>query len=346
MFKTILRKTVVAGGVAGGFLVSKAVLKEDVNLYNRIAAQCQIFNDKAADAFQRYRKQELYGNISGEVIHINAGSGFVFRHLSSNVTRYIANECNPALHDTIKANAKEYGFTDLSLSTKDTLTFLKSVEDISADAIILDGGLQYEKDVDAIFDECNRILKTGGKVFFTEPTILPSPLSFIHSARASLRSIFFGQTTKPFLPTMFSKFDRIYVEDWSRPSHLFDYRSQVHTLISATTRLPEAKADEFAHNTGFLNVSSLYRNIVGGFAIKAATTSADQMFNSVLFAQATGGSVMGKSMNRKVRQEQEAREADMQWERQMMLEKQREFVRMRNGEVKMRSDGFKENADL
>jgi hypothetical protein len=148
------------------------------------------------------------------------------------------------------------------------------------------------------------------------------------------------------VPALCTTFDRVYVEDWSKPSHLADSH-QVRPLVSSSTQLPEGRLAELEARLMTMMPSLLFRNVAAGFAIKSGLmegSSAAMFTHLVTMSRGRPGSV--SSVNHKEEAERAAFMALMAWEQDHVVKRRTDHMKWRRREITMKGQGFEENKPL
>ena len=107
--------------------------------------------------------------MTGTVVEIGPGSGVNMRYYAPG-THVIAIEPNPMMHDRLRRHADDHG-VDLEIRT--TRGESIDVADAEADGVVGTLLLCGVDDPAAVIEEAHRILKPGGRYFFTEHVRAP-----------------------------------------------------------------------------------------------------------------------------------------------------------------------------
>jgi SAM-dependent methyltransferase len=115
------------------------------------------------------RKGAVIGAMSGTVVELGPGTGANLRYYAGDV-QVIGLEPNPAMHDRLRAAAREYG---VDLEIRAVKGERMPVADASADGVVCTLVLCGVDDPARVLGEVRRILKPGATFFFLEHVAAP-----------------------------------------------------------------------------------------------------------------------------------------------------------------------------
>lgn len=283
MNKAITKITVLTAGYLGlGYL-----LKEyDPLHYYYFASKLRYLNESMRNVHQHVRKRELFANAHGEVVELNAGTGNTLPLLPLTVSRYYANETNPASIPKIKAATREYSCPISHIEHCTSLELLRAMGSNTMDTVILNGTLRYEKPSQnqRLFNEIHRVLRPGGTVLFSEDVMHGThQIAPFQTIRRYIRNVFTGEYQSDFVPPLLRAFDCAYIEDWSRPPLGFhkSHRQTTKCVLDYHQRHSyEENLGQYLRNIPKWNFSFLHRPIYGGWAVKKTTARGDEVLLS------------------------------------------------------------------
>lgn len=135
--------------------------------FKRLHARLLAKGNKTYDEAMAPRKQALFGELTGTVLEIGAGSGANLGFLRRDV-RWIGIEPNPFAHDYLRERTAALDLhAELHVAPAERLP----VPDASVDAVICSLVLCTVNDVAGTLSEVRRVLKPGGRFAFLEHVI-------------------------------------------------------------------------------------------------------------------------------------------------------------------------------
>lgn len=118
---------------------------------------------------QGERKRAEIGSMTGTVVELGPGTGVNMRYYAPGV-RVIAIEPNPVMHDRLRRHAAEHG-VDIEIRALQGESI--DVADGTADGVVGTLLLCGVEDPAMVINEAHRVLKPGGRYFFTEHVRAP-----------------------------------------------------------------------------------------------------------------------------------------------------------------------------
>ncbi len=128
--------------------------------------------DASADTNHRVhgeRKAEVIGSMTGTVVEIGPGTGVNMRYYAPGV-HVIAIEPNPEMQSRLRSKAEEH---DVDLDVRTVHGERIDVDDATADGVVGTLLLCGVDDPVRVIAEAHRILRPGGRYFFTEHVRAP-----------------------------------------------------------------------------------------------------------------------------------------------------------------------------
>lgn len=128
--------------------------------------------DASADAnhaVQGERKTAEIGSMSGTIVEFGPGTGVNMRYYARGV-KVIAIEPNPVMHDRLLHHAAEH---DVDVEIRALQGESIDVDDGEADGVVGTLLLCGVEDPAMVINEAHRVLKPGGRYFFTEHVSAP-----------------------------------------------------------------------------------------------------------------------------------------------------------------------------
>lgn len=137
--------------------------------YRRAQAWALTKGDEKYDAALEPYRQQLFGQLRGEVLELGPGAGRNLRFFRK-AGHWIGVEPNEFAHDHLKAEARRLGMkVDVRTGTAESLP----VADASVDAVACSLVLCSVTDVEATLREVVRVLRPGGRFVFVEHVAAP-----------------------------------------------------------------------------------------------------------------------------------------------------------------------------
>ena len=247
----------VAIGALIGAVGGRCLLTFEPDLEAQFEALYRPPLDRFLDRNIRFRKSELFGTLSGDVLEIHGGSGrFPFRvrlhrrwshcpslflappphlisfshtlslfhrpgvnarHVPRTVGSYTIVEKNRHLKPVIEDAASAAGFPAVRVVAADPATFLRTLPAGSFHAVIAADALAGAADSGPLLDEVKRVLKPGGKFVFADRT--PAEAGPFRLLHAAAAAVLPAAIwpSQPVLPALRERFEFVYAEDWSSP---------------------------------------------------------------------------------------------------------------------------------
>jgi len=116
------------------------------------------------------RKETLFGNLSGRVLEIGAGTGINFRHYPKDI-QLVALEPNPFMHPYLVESAKDAGLSmHLEKGIAESIDGPENAYDVVVSTLVL---CSVHEPVQVI-NEIKRVLKPGGTFYFIEHVAAPA----------------------------------------------------------------------------------------------------------------------------------------------------------------------------
>jgi SAM-dependent methyltransferase len=124
---------------------------------------------EATHESQGERKSAEIGSMSGTIVELGPGTGVNMRYYAPGV-HVIAMEPNPVMHDRLRRHAAEH---DVDIEIRTLAGESLDVADGEADGVVGTLLLCGVEDPAKVIAEAHRILKPGGRYFFTEHVRAP-----------------------------------------------------------------------------------------------------------------------------------------------------------------------------
>lgn len=180
------------------------------------------------------RKTAEIGAMSGTVVEIGPGPGVNMRYYAPGV-HVVAVEPNPAMHDLLRQRAAEH---DVDLELRVLRGESLDVADEGADAVVATLLLCGVDDPRRVISEAHRVLKPGGRYFFTEHVRAPESTWTLRAQRLLRRPhgwMFNGCRTDQDTTALLRSgpFERVDIEEYDRGVAGLHVR---HGLIGTATK--------------------------------------------------------------------------------------------------------------
>jgi SAM-dependent methyltransferase len=134
-------------------------------------------------ALQGDRKTAEIGSMSGTIVELGPGTGVNMRYYAPGV-RVIAIEPNPVMHERLRDHAAEH---DVDLEIRTVAGESIDVGDGEADGVVGTLLLCGVEEPAQVIHEAHRILKPGGRYFFSEHVRAPDSTWSLRAQRAVRR---------------------------------------------------------------------------------------------------------------------------------------------------------------
>ncbi len=167
---------------AGRGTVDGVVDLEKQKLRSRFEARLLDASAESNHETQGARKTAEIGSMSGTVVELGPGTGVNMRYYARGV-RVIAIEPNPVMHDRLRRHADEHE-VDMEIRTLQGESI--DVADGEADGVVGTLLLCGVEDPAMVINEAHRVLKPGGRYFFTEHVRAPES-TWMHRTQRVLR---------------------------------------------------------------------------------------------------------------------------------------------------------------
>jgi len=142
---------------------------EKQKLRSRFEAWLLDASAESNHAAQGKRKTAEIGSMSGTVVELGPGTGVNMRYYAPGV-HVIAIEPNPVMHDRLRRHAAEH---DVDIEIRALQGESINVADGEADGVVGTLLLCGVEDPAMVINEAHRVLKPGGRYFFTEHVRAP-----------------------------------------------------------------------------------------------------------------------------------------------------------------------------
>lgn len=153
----------------GSGTVGDVVDLEKQKLRSRFEAWLLDASAESNHESQGERKTAEIGSMAGTVVELGPGTGVNMRYYAPGV-HVIAIEPNPVMHDRLRRHAAEH---DVDIEIRTLQGEAIDVADGEADGVVGTLLLCGVEDPAMVIDEAYRVLKPGGRYFFTEHVRAP-----------------------------------------------------------------------------------------------------------------------------------------------------------------------------
>ena len=177
-----LRDPVGLISIDGRDTVDEVVNLEKRKLRSRFEAWLLDASAESNHETQGERKAAEIGSMSGTIVELGPGTGVNMRYYARGV-RVIAIEPNPLMHDRLRRHADEH---EVNIEIRTLQGESIDIDDGEADGVVGTLLLCGVEDPTMVINEAHRVLKPGGRFFFTEHVRAPEG-TWVHWAQRVLR---------------------------------------------------------------------------------------------------------------------------------------------------------------
>lgn len=171
LLKLTTNLTAAAGVIAGAYYL----IQQDSEFKKTVNPMIRETYDRLSNSKTQYRKAAMINTLTESFFDIDAGTGLNVRYVNPRVDTYTAvvrtkEEAELVHEEAIKANRPVH-----AVITRAPLTFLKSLPDKSIESFLITDAFSKmnEEEFREALENVYRVLKTGGKMYFSDYTLHP-----------------------------------------------------------------------------------------------------------------------------------------------------------------------------